>query len=42
MLQFIVGVAVGVVVGTYYECKPNLDQVAEFVRERLPKKKDNK
>lgn len=40
MWQFITGVAVGVYVGTYYDCKPGVEYIKETIKEHWPKRKD--
>ena len=40
MWQFICGFCGGIYVGTYFECKPTLEKVVDFVKTSLPDKKD--
>ena len=42
MLYFILGLGVGVYLGTYYNCKPILVTIGEKIKEYLPEKKDDK
>jgi len=44
MWQFILGCASGVYIGTYYDCKPTINIMNEYLKKQfpdhLPKKKD--
>ena len=40
MWQFICGFCGGIYVGTYFECKPTLEKVVDFVKTSIPDKKD--
>lgn len=42
MYQFLLGFAVGVYVGTVYDCKPFVDRAHEFVKEHAPKEQEPK
>ena len=39
MINFIVGVIVGIYIGTYYDCHPYLTKVHQLVN-RLPRRKE--
>ena len=41
MLYFFCGFGAGIYVGTYYDCKPYLDNIVKVVKENFPKEKDN-
>ena len=38
MIEFLVGLSVGLYIGTYYNCKPVLDNIINFVKTKVPKK----
>ena len=40
MWQFLVGFTSGLYVGTYYDCKPILIKVQNFIKENSPEKKN--
>lgn len=40
MWQFLFGFTSGLYVGTYYDCKPILTKVQNFIKENSPDKKD--
>ena len=39
MWHFCIGFGLGIYVGTYYDCKPSLDKVADWVKQLSPPKK---
>jgi hypothetical protein len=39
MYRFIAGFAVGVYVGTFYDCKPTIARIMDFLRDNAPKEK---
>ena len=40
MWQFFLGFSSGLYLGTYYECKPFIAKIEEFVTQQCPRKKD--
>ena len=40
MWQFICGFGAGVYIGTYFECKPTIEQIVSFAKTKIPEKKD--
>ena len=39
MWQFLLGLGLGVYLGTYYECKPMLIKMGDIIKKRFPPKK---
>ena len=39
MYQFLIGCIAGVYIGTYYDCKPTINKITEFIIENTPTKK---
>lgn len=39
MIKYGLSFLLGVYVGTYFDCKPHLKQVEQFIKENLPEKK---
>lgn len=39
MWRFIVGFGLGVYTGTYYDCKPTVDSIKDFITKNFPKEK---
>jgi hypothetical protein len=39
MLQFFMGIAVGIWLGTTYDCKPIVVLAANYIAEHIPKKR---
>jgi len=39
MLRFIAGMCVGVWIGVYYDCKPHITTVREFVLANIPRER---
>ena len=39
LLKYGVSFFIGVYVGTYFDCKPHLKKIEEFVKENIPDKK---
>lgn len=39
MWQFLVGFGLGLYVGTYYQCKPTLDEIIKNIKTNFPKEK---
>ena len=40
MWQFFFGFGAGVYIGTYFECKPTIEQIVSFAKTKIPEKKD--
>lgn len=40
MWQFLCGFGAGVYIGTYFECKPTIEQIVSFAKTKIPEKKD--
>lgn len=40
MWQFLCGFSAGIYVGTYFECKPTLDNVIHIIKTNIPEKKE--
>ena len=40
MWQFFLGFSGGLYLGTYYECKPFIYKIEEFITQQCPRKKD--
>ena len=38
MLEFMAGLSVGVYVGSYYECKPLVDWIRDWIKVHLPER----
>ena len=38
-VKYSISFLVGVYVGTYFDCKPHLKKIEEFIRENMPQKK---
>jgi len=38
MWRLLLGFGSGVYVGTYYNCKPVIEKIAEYIKNNLPKK----
>ena len=39
MWQFLCGFGAGVYIGTYFECKPTIEQIVSFAKTKIPEKK---
>ena len=39
MYRFVLGFALGVYVGTHYDCKPALEKIERFLRDNTPNEK---
>ena len=39
VLKYGVSFIVGIYVGTYFDCKPHIKQIEEFIRANIPNKK---
>ena len=39
MWQFFLGFSTGIYVGTYYDCKPFMSKIEDFVKQQCPPKK---
>lgn len=39
MYQYFIGFIAGVYVGTYYNCKPTVEKITDFIIENIPTKK---
>lgn len=39
MYRFLAGFAIGVYVGTFYDCKPSINKVMKFLRDNAPEEK---
>ena len=39
MWQFLMGFASGVYIGSYYECKPTIENILKIIKENSPKEK---
>ncbi len=39
MIRFMAGMAVGIWIGTSYDCKPYIDMVTKYITENAPKKR---
>ena len=39
MWQYLVSFGAGVYVGTYFDCKPTISKIEEFVKSNIPTKK---
>ncbi len=39
MWRFLLGFSSGIYVGTYYECKPILNNIKEIIKDYFPEKK---
>ena len=39
MWQYLFSFSAGIYVGTYFDCKPTIDKISEFVKENMPKEK---
>lgn len=39
MWQFVMGFGMGLYIGTYYECRPCLNKLGEWLKTQLPPKK---
>ena len=42
MWQFIMGFASGVYIGSYYECKPTIENILKIIKENSQRKKNKK
>tara|TARA_R110002074_G_scaffold208115_2_gene376656 strand:- start:2512 stop:2634 length:123 start_codon:yes stop_codon:yes gene_type:complete len=40
MWRFIAGLTSGVYLGTYYDCKPIVNKISEYIKEQWPAKKE--
>ena len=40
MWQFIVGFSIGIYVGTYYNCKPQIVNIIKTIKKNIPDPKD--
>ena len=40
MWQFVIGFSLGIYVGTYYNCKPQLNNIIKIIKKNLPDPKD--
>ena len=41
MWQFLCGFGAGVYIGTYFECKPTIEQIVSFAKTKIPEKQLN-
>ncbi len=41
MWQFFLGFSSGLYLGTYYECKPFMSKIEDFIKQQCPRKKDS-
>ena len=39
MWQWLLGIGMGIYIGTYYNCKPSLEAVTKLVRDNMPKQR---
>ena len=39
MWRFLLGFSTGIYVGTYFECKPVIEKIEQFVKDNFPKSK---
>jgi hypothetical protein len=42
MWQFLIGVGIGVYIGTYYNCNPQLNKLIEIINKSFPERKNDK
>lgn len=40
MWKFFLGLTSGIYIGTYYDCKPTINKIEEFIKLNIPNKKD--
>ena len=40
MLQFILGFSIGIYIGTYYNCKPQIENIIKTIKNNIPDTKD--
>ena len=40
MWKFFLGLTSGIYIGTYYDCKPTIKKIEEFIKLNIPNKKD--
>ncbi len=40
MWRFFLGLSLGIYCGTYYDCKPVVNNITEYIKKNLPEKKD--
>ena len=40
MLEFLLGFSSGIYLGSYYNCKPQLENLIKMIKEKLPEPKD--
>lgn len=36
MLQFIFGFSIGIYIGSYYNCKPQVEELIKIIKEKMP------
>ena len=40
MYKFVLGIAAGIYVGTYYDCKPMIEYTKKRIQEHIPKERN--
>ena len=41
MWQFFLGFGTGIYVGTYYDCKPFMNKIGDYIKDQCPPKKSD-